>query len=373
MKRIIRNTFGIILLVPGLVLAENLPKDAKASLNFEMSPEDLADASARIKAAEQNLLQQEQTLLKQIESKPAAKTTEEKIAPAIKQEVVVVKVEPVKVPVKIEEPVKVTIKEEPIKIVPVKEPTKIIVEAEPAKIDVQIAKEENNKNQEALKEFQGIVSKNTILTDKLETYTKQLTNLKAENANLKSQLARASSQIENTSGKATGVLQDLKDTKDRLAIAEIEVERLSSLLGERNEYALTGVKPIKKDVRPELPAVKPVSARDEILSKEQTEKSADDMMIATVISDKVNLRTGPGKNNSPLMSISKGTKLVIETKLGDWYRVISPTGARAWIASDVVAFGKDADSAPSRTVQVAGFNSEIEDAAFKNILGITSR
>lgn len=89
-------------------------------------------------------------------------------------------------------------------------------------------------------------------------------------------------------------------------------------------------------------------------------RPSDDTPVATVVSEKANLRTGPGADNSPLMSVTRGTRLVVETKQGDWYRVISPTGTRAWVSSDVVAFGPTSQSSPTRTVRIRGFDGSLE-------------
>ena len=86
------------------------------------------------------------------------------------------------------------------------------------------------------------------------------------------------------------------------------------------------------------------------------------MQIAVVTADKVHLRTGPGKENSPLMAVTKGTRLAVETKNGDWYRVIAPTGARAWVSSDVISFST-ADKIKSVSKnQVVGFDGNYENS-----------
>ena len=67
-------------------------------------------------------------------------------------------------------------------------------------------------------------------------------------------------------------------------------------------------------------------------------------------------------NDSPLMTVSKGTRLVVEKRIKDWYRIISPNGTRAWVNSDVVAFGPDSQSSPSRTIKIQGYRSEGKNA-----------
>ena len=57
----------------------------------------------------------------------------------------------------------------------------------------------------------------------------------------------------------------------------------------------------------------------------------------------------------------------MEARLGEWYRVIAPTGARAWIDADIVAFAKDYQGTPTRTVKVQGYDAGIEKQAFEFI------
>jgi uncharacterized protein YgiM (DUF1202 family) len=76
------------------------------------------------------------------------------------------------------------------------------------------------------------------------------------------------------------------------------------------------------------------------------------MPIATIVADKAKLRAGPGSEHSEIMSVTKGTRLAVETKKGQWYRVMAPTGQRAWISGDVISFGPDAYSRSGRVLQI---------------------
>lgn len=55
--------------------------------------------------------------------------------------------------------------------------------------------------------------------------------------------------------------------------------------------------------------------------------------IVEVTSMNVNLRSGPGPEHGPVMSVTRGARLVVETEHGDWLRVIGPTGERLWVAA----------------------------------------
>lgn len=154
----------------------------------------------------------------------------------------------------------------------------------------------------------------------------------------------------------------LKQQRNDLLLAEAEVARLSRLLEKQRHAALksaTGysVAPVTQTTDARIAAVSPL----------QAEKMTPDMTIATVTVEKANLRTGPGLNNSPLMSVSKGTRLAVETRKGEWYRVVAPTGARAWVSAEVVHFGTNRLSEPTRTVRVQGYTDNAEENAFKLI------
>lgn len=145
------------------------------------------------------------------------------------------------------------------------------------------------------------------------------------------------------------LLKELDAARRRLVIAETEVERLSSIIEGRSGRSVGAASPENRSQASAAQIQKPL---------------VPEMPIATVTVNKANLRTGPGLDNSPLMTVSRGTRLAIETRQGDWYRVITPTGARAWVSGDVIAFGAKDQWAPSQTVRVGGYDLQAEEAAF---------
>lgn len=158
---------------------------------------------------------------------------------------------------------------------------------------------------------------------------KELESLKSSNSQLNRKLTQTQSKLTESEKK-------LKEAKDRLMMAEAEVQRLSQLLDRRGMDGLSRTRPPAAVAsRPAVRAVANAPTR-----------SSEDLPIATVIVDKANLRTGPGTDNSALMSVSKGTRLVVETRNGSWYRVFAPNGARAWITGDVLSF-TNPNSAPA--------------------------
>lgn len=149
--------------------------------------------------------------------------------------------------------------------------------------------------------------------------------------------------------RITELLKELDLARRRLTIAETEVERLSTIIEGRNMAAASGSSK---------------SATVETVAARAPQRQPAEMPIATITVSKANLRTGPGTDNSPLMTVSHGTRLAVETRQGDWYRVITPTGTRAWVSGDVIAFGAKEQWSPSETVRIGGYDLQAEEAAF---------
>ena len=66
------------------------------------------------------------------------------------------------------------------------------------------------------------------------------------------------------------------------------------------------------------------------------------------------------------MAVARGSRLVMEKRLGDWYRVIAPNGTRAWISSSVVDMQTDFNNhSRTSTVKVQGYDSNAEARALR--------
>jgi SH3-like domain-containing protein len=158
--------------------------------------------------------------------------------------------------------------------------------------------------------------------------------------------------------------KEITTLKNRLLLAETEVERLSAIIDERNRKNISAftARRVELGGRPEIETGSTeVRRATAAIAQRPTDTKAteptQDMQVVTVRAEKAHLRTGPGEDNSPLMSVARGTRLAVETRSGDWYRVISPAGTRAWVSSSVVVFG---DLDPTRTTRVSGFNASID-------------
>lgn len=197
-----------------------------------------------------------------------------------------------------------------------------------------------------------------IFTNKAITQKEQPEQNSKKTQYLSTENARLEKELQKNRVKAQKLESELKRTRNRLLIAETEVERLTSIIhtGDRNvltrharrdtvkkAQTLQGKKSVPKNV------------------KKNPELENGDLPIATVTVSKANLRIGPGLDNSPLMTVAKNTRLVVEKRSGDWYRVITPTGARAWVSSSVVTFQENNKGSSESTVRVKGYDSSLEE------------
>jgi hypothetical protein len=161
--------------------------------------------------------------------------------------------------------------------------------------------------------------------------------------------------------------KELDETKNRLALSETEVERLALLIDNRQK-----LQPNNKS-QTSFNSKNPSGYNQALRVREPSEIQAKvdgDMQIATVIAEKAQLRTGPGLTNSPLMTVGQGTRLAIETQKGEWFRVIAPSGARAWVSADVLDIGRNKNtnnpiSSTNNESDNGGFPTDAEVEAFK--------
>ena len=200
--------------------------------------------------------------------------------------------------------------------------------------------------------------RNTALKSEKKTSVSPLNKLQGENESLLKELREKDSRLKE-------MQKELAEIRNRLILAETEVERLSNQLDARNRSSLSRlVSPSGQTGQPEqkpqavrAPVRQQQAPRAEVPAVEET-----DMQVATVIADKAHLRTGPGENNSPIMDVTRGTRLTVETRKGNWLRVNTPAGTRAWISGDVVEFGSGKSTSALR---IRGYDGSAEEEAFK--------
>ena len=134
-------------------------------------------------------------------------------------------------------------------------------------------------------------------------------------------------------GKFSGLEQELVRVQNQLLVKQTEVEQLE-----------------KSDQREEKQPA-PVSRRSKARvhkALSAPSKAREEVLVVTVNVPKANLRSGAGLEHSPIMQVKKGTRLMVEAKDGEWYRVLTPTGSRAYVKDDVVTRGTRSARAPKK-------------------------
>jgi len=180
-----------------------------------------------------------------------------------------------------------------------------------------------------------------------------------ENERLKRELGAKTERV-------VALERELEHVRGQLSSAEIELSRISSI---KDPSTRASLKRYPAPPAQSAPA-KNIAAEPASATVSEPLPSAD-LQIATVSGAKVDLRLGPGKEHSALMQVGKGTRLAVEARKGEWYRVFAPNGQRAWVSASQVTFGgTNADSAS--TVRVRGYSRSLEDAAFQRIQSMTA-
>jgi hypothetical protein len=163
--------------------------------------------------------------------------------------------------------------------------------------------------------------------------------------------------------------RELADTKSQLAAAELEITRLSAIIQDASRARLslppTGTKLLKAAPREELPTPAGLEPKPQAqMAQREPATSSNpnhDLQVATISVDKADLRLGPGRNHSALMSLRRGSRLAVEARQGEWYRVFAPNGQRAWIHGALVRFGDGASSLnDGSSVTVRGYDSKLQ-------------
>ncbi len=177
-------------------------------------------------------------------------------------------------------------------------------------------------------------------------------------------------ELEASQKRVAELERQLEEVKGQLTMAETELSRLATISEARNRASF-GRLP-----EPSAAVVQPANqpkARFAAPAIEPTPSGSADLTIATVDVEKAELRLGPGKNHSALMTVAKGSRLAVEARQGEWLRVFAPNGQRAWILSKLVTFGsKTSSKNTTSTVRVHGYSSSLEDEAFKRVQAMTA-
>lgn len=182
-------------------------------------------------------------------------------------------------------------------------------------------------------------------------------------------------QMEELRAQVQKLDSELQDTRSQLTLAETEATRLSTMVDAKTRASLGRYNvPMPAAPQPVRVATEQKAAPAVVKPAEDVKPPSRnaDIQIATVTVDKADLRVGPGKNNSALMSLRRGSRLAVEDRQGEWYRVFAPNGQRAWIHSSLVSFGDGASNMnDGSAVRVKGYSVNAEEEAFRRLQKIS--
>lgn len=180
-------------------------------------------------------------------------------------------------------------------------------------------------------------------------------------------------ELESSQKRVAVLERQLEEVRGQLTMAETELSRLATISEARNRASLGRTMAPAPSNNTTTPPPVVAKARHEAPHIEPTPAGSADLTIATVEVEKAELRLGPGKNHSSLMTVAKGSRLAVEARQGEWLRVFAPNGQRAWVQSKLVTFGsKGGAKSASTTVRVRGYSSSLEDEAFKRVQSLTA-
>lgn len=185
-------------------------------------------------------------------------------------------------------------------------------------------------------------------------------------------------ELEANQKRVAELERQLEEVKGQLTMAETELSRLATISEARNRASF-GRTSVPGAVSTSTARTSTTGTRPAVTSRGRIETAAiepmptsADLTIATVGVDKVELRLGPGKNHSAIMTVARGSRLAVEARQGDWLRVFAPNGQRAWVLARLVTFGAHSSKNPTSTVQVKGYSSSLEDEAFRRVQSMTA-
>lgn len=212
-------------------------------------------------------------------------------------------------------------------------------------------------------------------SDELMEKSTALSNIRAQLETRQRQADECNLQLASsvrTNEKAKGMHSELLELKNQLLLAKEQIRALSSSSGASRIAAGPVVAPqqpqqvarvqapsqrvVQEQVQRQLAQLQRTAPR---VQPTAVPAPKNDTLTVEITVDKANLRVGPGEEHSAAMEVERGSRLMVEAKEGDWYRVYTPIGTRAYVRRDVVA-ELDANlrpqqpgTSPKRTVSAA--------------------
>jgi hypothetical protein len=155
---------------------------------------------------------------------------------------------------------------------------------------------------------------------------------------------------------------ELEAAQRQLVTSETEVERLNEFLNDQGRAYLDRASGSPSDGRPSPPRRAPNSEGEYNPTSRRAPSNIDqisgsrpspagalqadrDAPIATIIAASAAGREEPSSSAAVIETLPESSRVAVERRSGDWYRVLSPQGIRVWIAAKDLSF--NASGGPS--------------------------
>ncbi len=186
---------------------------------------------------------------------------------------------------------------------------------------------QNDEKTKILSEFPQLKKKITELESSVGVKDLDLKRCNEKNSELDMTVSTA---IPDLKKELKSTKEELIATKNELMMKEAELEQMGKKPNKENNQQAK----IVEHQRDDLFERSGRNAGNTSLGKKDSIVS--DVTIVEVLGDKVALRSGPSPEDSEIMSVGKASKLTVEERIGDWFRVIAPNSMRAFIRADMV-------------------------------------
>ena len=107
---------------------------------------------------------------------------------------------------------------------------------------------------------------------------------------------------------------------------------------------------------PNYVPTKPLHTEDEVAQMVVSQTHP----LAVIASNEAPLLAAPTPEGNVLLSLAQGDSLVIEKRIENWYRIVTVSGVRGWIASEHLLFGPTHNSYPEKVVRLKGYDKEAD-------------
>jgi hypothetical protein len=173
----------------------------------------------------------------------------------------------------------------------------------------------------------------------------------------------AEQRLSIAESQVTILSRELETSRRGLRSAEKRIEELSDLVKGRaqspraihNDFSYGSDRESLRNIRSSHTV--PLDESEEEVQLEPTIRSHSSSR-ASITASKAAVRTGPSKSESMLFLLPAGSQVIIDRRSGEWYRVVTDSGARGWIFGQSLLFD---DGVPAGSaVRVKAVRSKYE-------------